>query len=290
MTLPRHDTIVSFTDGTASTGTIRHLEQTADNRTAVILDSTACHPVDAGWPDQGPDKAVLSAASAQIEVLDCVVAASDGLVLHLGADIPVRKGTEGWAFVVAHIVSTDAAAALSEGDPVTVAVDSAHRDALSRGHTGCHLAALALNRALADRWSKEVRADALGSPDFDANAIDSSLIRENGSTDRYRLNKSLRRKGFATDGLAEALPEVQDAVQQQLTDWIATNSAVTIEREGERLTERRFWVCALPDGTARIPCGGTHLNSLRELGSLAVQLSVGDEDGTPVLTMEIDAL
>lgn len=290
MTLPRHDTIVSFTDGTTSIGTILHLEPLADDRTAVILDATACHPVDAGWPDQGPDRAVLSAATQQIEVLDCVLAASDGITLHLGSDIPVRKGTEGWAFVVAHIVSSDAATALSEGESIEVAVDAAHRHAISRGHTGCHLAALALNRVLADRWSKEVRPDALGSPDFDSNAIDSSLIRENGSTDRYRLNKSLRRKGFSIDGLTEHLPEVQDALQRQLTEWIATDAAVSIEREGDRLTERRSWLCALPDGTARIPCGGTHLNSLSELGALTVQLSITDEDGTPVLVMELDAL
>jgi alanyl-tRNA synthetase len=151
--------------------------------------------------DQGPDRAVLDAGDVAIEVLDCVVGATDGTTLFLGSDIPVRKGTEGWAFVVAHLVDPDAS--LTEGDTVTVEVDETHRAALSAGHTACHLASLALNAALAGAWSKETGTDGLGSPDFDATAIETSTILENGSRDVYRVGKSVRKKGFDPAALGD---------------------------------------------------------------------------------------
>ena len=215
-------------------------------------------------------------------MVDCVVAATDGATLYLGSDIPVRKGTEGWAFLVAHLVAD----APPLGEEVTVSVDPERRRALSLGHTGCHLASLALNRAMAARWSKETETDPLGSPNFDAAASASSRILARGSRDTYRLNKSLRRKGFVTEGLAEDLPAIQDAVNAALAGWIASDAPVRIDCDGERLTERRYWVCALPEGEARIACGGTHATSLGELGALRAALSLSDDGGTSVLTME----
>lgn len=318
MTLPRSsalssdklsggDTIVSYPRGDVSnTAVVLHVEQLSGagegaehaDRWAVLLDATSCHPVDAGWPDQGPDRAVLRlAASAHVEltdaahtrpIVDCVVAATDGEKFYVGADIPVRKGTEGWAFVVAHIV--DDATGIIEGDRVEVVVDEQYRRALSLGHTACHLAALALNRALADRWSKETRGDGLGQPDFDAAAIESSSIVEHGAVDVYRLNKSLRRKGFNTEGLSEALGSVESAVNATLAAWVATAAPVRVEAEGPLLTDRRSWVCELPDGTASIPCGGTHAHSLAELGEARVALSLAEVDGTPVLTMRTSVI
>ncbi|WP_111718428.1 metal-dependent hydrolase [Homoserinimonas sp. OAct 916] len=288
MTLPGVDTLVTYPTGQISGfGTVLHVEPVADGRTAVLLDATCCHPVDAGWPDQGPDRAVLVAGEREYSVVDCVVGATDGQALHLGADIPVSKGSEGWAFVVAHLV--EGGTSLAEGDRVEQRVDADHRLALSAGHTGCHLAALALNRAMADRWRKEVRPDGVGSPDFDQAANASSVIRENGSIDTYRLGKSLRKKGFTTDGLAEALADVGAAVNQTLGEWTASASTVRIDRDGEGLTDRRYWVCELADavdGEVRIPCGGTHLGSTAELVGLSATLSLADVDGTPVLTME----
>jgi alanyl-tRNA synthetase len=54
-----------------------------------------------------------------------------------------------------------------------------------------------------------VREDALGRPDLDQVAIQSSVMDERGSTDVYRLGKSLRKKGFDSVGLADQLAEVQ---------------------------------------------------------------------------------
>ncbi|MHA6670151.1 metal-dependent hydrolase [Homoserinimonas sp. A447] len=282
MALPTTDTIVTYPAGaTGGTATVLHTELLDDGLTAVLLDATPCHPVDAGWPDQGPDRATIAWGPTTADVMNCVVGATDGTQLHLGADIPVRKGTEGWAFVVAHLLEV----APPEGQEVTVAVDAGYRRELSLGHTACHLASLALNRALADRWTKEAPTDALGSPDFDQAANDTSTIVQNGSFDTYRLNKSLRRKGFVTDGFAEALPAVTDAVNAQLASWVAAGAPVRIDRDGELLTDRRQWVCSLPDGEAMIPCGGTHASALSEIGDLRVTLSLDTAEGTPVFTM-----
>ncbi|TFC93229.1 metal-dependent hydrolase [Cryobacterium sinapicolor] len=285
MTLPALDTTVDYPAGrTESTATVLHVEPLPTGLVAVLLDTTPVHPVDAGWPDQGPDRAVLRTQGTELPVLDCVVGATDGSALYLGRDIPMPNGTPGWAFVVAHLVAPDDA--LAEGLSVVAVVDAGYRQRMSAGHTACHLASLALNRALADRWKKEVRTDALDNPDFDGTAIDVSLIGENGSVDTYRLGKSLRRKGFVTEGLTGQLAEVESVVNAALAEWVATGASVRIDRDGPLLTDRRYWICELPAHEARIPCGGTHVSSLAELGVVRVALSTADAEGTTVLTME----
>src|SRR6478609_672622 len=122
MTLPSTDTAVTYPDGDlTSTGTVLHLEPLADGRTAVVLDRTAIHPVDAVWPDQPADEGTLTAGGRSYAVVDAVVGATDGTVLHVG-DAPVRTGTEGWAFVVCHLV--DDATGLEPGSIVIVTVDA----------------------------------------------------------------------------------------------------------------------------------------------------------------------
>lgn len=290
MALPSTDTIVTYPTGTTTgTATVLHVEPLAPTddeedvgaKFAVLLDSTPFHPVDAAWPDQPADRGTLEWNGGESAIVDCVVVATDGESFHLGKDIPVRKGTDGWAFLVAHLVTE----APPVGIVVTVDVDEKYRKAVSIGHTGCHLASLALNRTMAGRWSKEVRPDALGAPNFDAEANDTSRILERGSLDTYRLGKSLRKKGFSTQGLAEALPALETAVNTSLTDWVAENAPVRIDCEGDRLTDRRHWVCGLAEGEARIACGGTHATRLDQLGSLRAILTLEDVDGTPVLTM-----
>ncbi|GAB3614518.1 hypothetical protein GCM10027415_28580 [Humibacter ginsengisoli] len=134
-----------------------------------------------------------------------------------------------------------------------------------------------------------MREDALGRPDFDHEAIQSSTIVSNGSVDVFRLNKSLRRKGFTTDGLADALGAVAAAASKALRTWIATDAPVHIERDGDGLGDPRFWVCDLPEGTARIACGGTHVGSLASLSNVSVELELGEDAGTATLTMRCGA-
>jgi alanyl-tRNA synthetase len=273
----------------ASEGTVLRVDRRDDGTLAVVLDATACHPVDAAWPDQPADRAVLRVRGAGIEVLDCVVGAAEtdpeggAAALHVGAEVPVKKGAEGWSFVAVHVVPGDAD--VRAGDAAEVAVDPEHRRALSAGHTGCHLASLALDRALAAAWTKDVAPDALGAPGFDALAIGTSRIGPWSSVDTYRLGKSLRKKGFTPAALLDHLDEVRAEVDATLAGWVASGAAARIEREGDLLTSRRSWVCELPDGTARIPCGGTHLASLAELASVTVDLEVEEAEGAVVVRM-----
>jgi alanyl-tRNA synthetase len=286
--LPSRDTLVTYPAGAlVATSRVLHVAPAGDGLVAVITERTSFHPVDAAWPDQPADAGVVRAGLETVVVRDAVVAATDGASLYLAADIPVRKGADGWSFLVAHLV--DEGAAIAEGDEVVIEADAATRRTLSAGHTACHLASLALNRALADRWSKAPRADALGSPDFDGIAIASSRIVANGSVDRYRLNKSLRRAGFDTASIPGDLDALRHVVADQLEHWLASGAVVRVEREGDGLTERRVWACDLPDGTARIPCGGTHLDSLAELSAVLPTLAVVDDAGTPVLEMTTEA-
>ncbi|KRC59017.1 metal-dependent hydrolase [Agromyces sp. Root81] len=287
--LPSRDTLVTYPDGALEAeSAVLHVAPAGDGLVAVVTETTSFHPVDAAWPDQPADTGSLVVDGTEVPVVDAVVAATDGTGLHLGADIPVRKGTEGWTFLVAHLVRDDAA--IAEGDAVTVRADASARRALSIGHTACHAAALALNGALAGHWSKPAREDALGAPDFDGIAIASSRILPDGSVDVYRLNKSLRRAGFDTAAVAaDELGGLAASVTATIAEWAAAGATVRIDRDGDGLTDRRYWVAELPGGTARIACGGTHAGSLAELGDVRVEFEAGDDAGTPVLTMRTHA-
>ncbi|KQZ82150.1 metal-dependent hydrolase [Microbacterium sp. Root166] len=275
-------TAITYPQGaTASSGTVVHVADAGDGRAAVILDVTALHPVDTAWPDQPADRGVLRTGDREWPVLDVVVGAWNGESLLLGRDVPVRTGTEGWTFVVAHLVAADG---LAVGESVRTEADAAYRHALSAGHTGCHLASLALDAALADAWRKETPVDALGAPAFDALAIQESRILPDGSRDVYRIGKSLRRKGFDPEHLAD-LDALAARVNARLWEWIAAGGAVRIEAAGPALADRRTWVCELPGAEVRIPCGGTHVESLADLTSVAVAFESVAVDGGSELVM-----
>ena len=283
--LPTADTVVTYPTGAVtSTGTVIHVESLGGARTGVLLDTTACHPVDAAWPDQPADRGILLVDGDSFDIVDCVVGATDGTALYLGADVPVRKGTEGWAFVVVHIIE----GSVIEGATADVRVDVDYRRALSAGHTACHLASLALNAQLASAWTKEVQLDGLGHPNFDGIAIETSTISEYGSVDVYRIGKSLRKRGF-TPAALDDLAAVADGANAQLAQWVTSAAEVTIAREGDGLTSRREWRCALPGHPVSIPCGGTHLASLAELASVTVSLAVEEIAGAVEVRMTTTA-
>ncbi|WP_342000779.1 metal-dependent hydrolase [Microbacterium sp. LWH7-1.2] len=280
-------TVVTYPAGAVSSrGTVVHVADAGEGRWAVVLDETAFHPVDTAWPDQPADRGMLRVGDAELSVIDAVVGATQGDGLLLGPDVPVRTGTDGWTFVVAHIVESGAGVAV--GDTVDVTVDAAYRAALSAGHTACHLASLAFDAALAGAWRKEVQTDALGAPAFDALAIQESRILPDGSRDVYRIGKSLRRKGFDPAALDD-LDALAARVDAQLAEWIAAGGAVRIERDGEALADRRAWVCELPGAEARIPCGGTHVASLHELVAATVSFEAAPMDGGLELVMTTTA-
>lgn len=132
MALPTSDTIVTYPDGaTSSTGTVLHSEPFAGGRSAVLVDTTAFHPVDGAWPDQPADRGTLTASQGQQPIVDAVVGGILDNKVHLGADLTVRTGTDGWIFVVAHIIE---GAPPAIGEQVRIEVDREYRSALGCSH------------------------------------------------------------------------------------------------------------------------------------------------------------
>ncbi|WP_460367077.1 alanyl-tRNA editing protein [Actinocorallia lasiicapitis] len=253
-----------------------------------VVARTPFHPLDHTWPDQPSDTGFLTVDGRTLGVRDCVTgalrhgAAAGELVL--GEAIEERRGDDGLYWLVVHVTDGEPP---PPGTQVTLTVDADRRHALSAGHTGCHLAALALNAAMAARWRKEIRTDALGSPDFDQTAIISSRIHPFGSVDVYRLGKSLRKKGFTVEELAEELVALTAAVTERLASWARDDARVWVDSPRPDLTARRTRHCALPEGEVSIACGGTHLDSTGPLAPAAVTLTLGADGAELTMTTSV---
>jgi len=284
--MPVDDSLVRYPDGTTRCRAAVLAVTVSDDRTFVLTDQTPFHPIDPRWPDQGADRGALAFGDNSAPVIDCVIGATDGEQFFVGDAVPVRRGEPGWSFVVVHVLP--AGPSPREGDSVELAVDGEYRLQLSAGHTGCHVASLALNASLADRWRKTVQSDGLGRPNFDQLAIVSSTIIPDGAIDTYRIGKSLRKKGFDVDGLGLALPDITAAANAVLAGWVGSAATVEVQVSGPRLTDLREWVCALPDGTVRIPCGGTHVHSLSEVEAIRIGLTFNEAAGELVMTTSVD--
>lgn len=283
-------TVVTFPAGrTCGEGTVSSVLR-GDDGIIVVTDATPFHPVDHTWPDQPGDAGLLRLSSDSVRVVEAVMAAvSDDGTFAVGADIPVKRGVEGWTWLVGHrLDAAEAPQWLTTGAVVELEVDGSRRHALSRGHSACHLASLALDLAVADLWRKDVGADALGNPDFEGRANQSSRIHEDGAVDEYRLGKSLRKAGFDTEAFAASLAEREGAINAQLAAWAAARAVSAIETDGPTIIDRRRWRCSLPEGDAVMLCGGTHVASLAEFASISVTLRLPDPQ-TLVMTTSVAA-
>ncbi len=258
-----------------------------DRRVAVVLDHTPFHPLDHGWPDQPGDTGTLSfsphsnasggTARRLAAVHDCLTGAlDDDGRLQVHTDIEVRRGDPSCTWVVVHVL--DATDAPAVGDRVHLAVDAVRRTALSRGHSACHLAALALNEVTARFWTKEPpRRDSRGFPYLDQIAIQTSRISLDSSYDAYRCGKSLRKAGFDAEAFLADTHAVTDAADALLDAWVATAAPSRVDTDGDpTLSARRRWWCDVPGGPAVIPCGGTHVSDLGVLGGVRIALARTD--------------
>ena len=116
----------------------------------MVVEATPFHPVDHTWPDQPGDTGEIVVDGSEARVSESVMAALSGDgEFAVGDEIPVKRGATGWTWLVGHTLRDEAPAGLVEGARVELSVDSSRRAGLSRGHTACHLASLALDRALA---------------------------------------------------------------------------------------------------------------------------------------------
>lgn len=283
-------TVVSFAGGDVSgSSTVWRVESTPIGA-VVVVDSTPFHPVDHTWPDQPGDSGEITLDGTVARVTEAVMAAiSDEGDFAVGSDIPVKRGAEGWTWLVGHPLESDAPSWLVEGARVELSVDSSRRAGLSRGHTACHLASLALDLALADLWRKDPGEDALGNPNFEGRANQSSRIHADGAVDEYRLGKSLRRAGFDTETFAATLAERETSINARLADWVAAGASSRVVTEGPTIADRRSWHCELPDGAAEILCGGTHVASLAEFVSISVTLDLTDPQLLVMTTRAVPA-
>ncbi|HHQ4617000.1 TPA: hypothetical protein ACSP2N_001008 [Aeromonas veronii] len=266
-----------------------HKEQTSvvccqrGDTTLLVTDLTPFHPQSHLWPDQPGDVGHARWEGGKAAIGPCRMGAisPDG-ELFIDTAIPVKRGAEGWRFVVVHPLTGNHV--LAVGSQVELQVDSAARHALSLGHSGCHLAALALNRVLTPYWRKVIsERDALGQPDFDRLAIQSSRVEPCGSREQYRIGKSLRKKGVNSEALLADLALIEEKVNQQLADWIAAGGEIRRSSAGEAIIDSRYWHCMLEGQEVTIPCGGTHVASLAELGEVKVELTQVEE-GFAMLT------
>ncbi|MFJ4044943.1 hypothetical protein ACIPV2_04245 [Microbacterium sp. NPDC089987] len=268
-------TLVSFPDGAlAGEGEVLLVDQRAS---IIVVDATPFHPVDHTWPDQPGDSGAITVGEAEVRVTEAVMAAiSDEGALAVGSDIPVKRGGEGWTWMVGHRTEGAIPTGIAVGARVALTVDADRRASLSRGHTACHLASLALDAALADLWRKEIGTDPLGNPDFEGKANQSSRIHADGSVDEYRLGKSLRKAGFDSEGFAATLAEREARINETLAAWVASAGKSRIDVGGPSIVDRRTWRCALPEGEVGFLCGGTHVRSLAEFASISVSLDLAD--------------
>ncbi len=265
----RIDSWVDFPAGEVEgEGIVVRAEVQDDGRLAVVVDRTPFHPLDHSWPDQPGDTGLLAGAA----VVDSVMGAIDdegGLLL--GEAVGVRRGDPSRTWVVVHLLAPGSSLPAA-GEPVALAVDAARRAAYSRGHSACHLAALALNEASARFWTKEPpRRDSRGFAFLDQIAIQVSRIEPDAAYDAYRCGKSLRKAGFDSASFLASLDDVAAEAHALLDAWVATGAVSRLETDGDpTLTARRRWVCDVPGGPAVIPCGGTHVSDLSKLGAVRV--------------------
>ena len=259
-----------------------------DSKTYLITDVTPFHPVSHIWPDHPADQGFVTVGDVQYPVEDCLVGAIEQSTgkLFIAADIPVKRDAEGWTFVVVHQLSASASM-INIHDEIVLSVDKEYQASLSRGHSAGHIASLALNKVLAESyWRKDAdRKDPLGSYDFNSYAQVTSFVTQELCTDKYRLGKTLKKRGLNVADMLANLESIEADINQMISGWLAESTPVAMRLEGEALTDSRYWEWQLDAETlVSIPCGGTHIESTSELKRLSVKLTQLDEQHIEMLT------
>ncbi|MEG3693839.1 alanyl-tRNA editing protein [Vibrio coralliirubri] len=259
-----------------------------DSKTYLITDVTPFHPVSHIWPDHPADQGFVNVGDVQHPVEDCLVGAIEQSTgkLHIAADIPVKRDTEGWAFVVVHQLPASASM-IKVSDEIVLSVDKEYQASLSRGHSAGHIAFLALNKVLAESyWRKDAdRKDPLGSYDFNSYAQVTSFVTPELCTDKYRLGKTLKKRGLNVADMLANLDGIEADINQMISGWLAEPTPVAMRLEGEALTDSRYWEWQLnADTLVSIPCGATHIENTSELKALSVKLTQLDDQHIEMLT------
>lgn len=212
-----------------------------DSKTYLITDVTPFHPVSHIWPDHPADQGFVTVDDVQYPVEDCLVGAIEQSTgkLCIAADIPVKRDAEGWVFVVVHQLSASASM-INIHDEIVLSVDKEYQSSLSRGHSAGHIASLALNKVLAESyWRKDAdRKDPLGSYDFNSYAQVTSFVTQELCTDKYRLGKTLKKRGLNVADLLANLDGIETDINQMISGWLAEPTPVAMRLEGEALDRK----------------------------------------------------
>lgn len=265
--------VVTFPCGAASERSIVTAVLDTPAGAVIVTAQTPFHPEDLWWPDQPTDIGTASIGDEVYAVPDTVIVCRDVTgrpqIVSDRSEVADRSATVLFVGLWLGVQLPDSARLV--GAEVELAVDPAIRAGLSIAHSRSHLFALALNRALAPYWSKDVSNDSLGAPDFDKLAITCSRLAVDHSLETYRLGKSLRRKGF---DVAAALDEISNVLGQTVVTtnaWTAQDIPIRVDcSRGATLGDLRSWQCSLPEGDVAIPCGGTHVESTADIGLVRV--------------------
>lgn len=275
-------TQVTFTQSIYQLSSEVQFVRVSEEALYIVTSQTPFHPVSHIWPDHPADRGTLVIGEHIYTVEHCLVGAinqADHQLL-VGKEIPVKRDEPGWVFVVVHQIKAEENA-VKVHDVVSLTVDDIYQNQLSRGHSAGHLAYLALNKVLAaGYWRKDAdRKDPHGHNDFNSYAQVTSFVTEDRCVDTYRLGKTLRKRGLNSADMLENLAKIEEQVNAQLASWLTLGSKIEITRQGENLTDSRYWQCDLQEGEiAIIPCGGTHCDSLDSFKEIQVKLVQRDSE------------
>jgi alanyl-tRNA synthetase len=246
----------------------------------IVTKETPFHPVSHIWPDHPADCGILRIHQDELKVIDCQVGAIEMSTgsLYVGQNIPVKRNTEGWCFVVVHRLE-ESTVSLQVGERVRLAVDQQRQHGFSLGHSAGHIASLALNQVLTEKYWRKVpdRLDGLGSYDFNSYAQQKSVVSTQKCWDHYRLGKTLKKRGLNTKDVMTDIKQIELQVNALLEHWLSHSTPVQMRLEGETLIDSRFWECTIGDTLVSMPCGGTHINDLAQLHPMQIELQLIDD-------------
>jgi alanyl-tRNA synthetase len=282
------DTLITFQNGkTEGKSTILATSDLSDDLIALIAEETPFHPLSYKWPDQPGDRGEVLIKEQIIPIQDSVAICLNKSTNEIRTnDLVKREELHEWYSLVAHIAKKSDCNSIDLIDQTCdLKVDAEYQNMLSVQHTGCHLSSLALNKALTRFWKKPIETDTLGSPDFDKNAIQDSKITPEKSLDQYRIGKSIRKKGLDSPSLLGGLDTVEESVNETLRVWVRSPINCFVTSTTNMISGSRMWNCELPDGNAKILCGGTHLASTADLEKIEVKLEKNNDDSFNMSTV-----